>query len=86
MAPRKSDTRRRFDDPVAVLEDRLKDRSIYKLLAEHGHELFTDEYFADCYSGARDPRPTVPARILATSMLLQAVEGLSDRAATDRLA
>ncbi|MGH9029079.1 MAG: IS1182 family transposase [Acidimicrobiales bacterium] len=85
MALGKSDTQRRFDDPVAVLGDRLKDRSIYKLLAEHGHELFPDEYFADCYSGARDGRPTVPARILATVMLLQAFEGLSDREASDRL-
>ena len=85
MALGKSDTQRRFDDPVAVLGDRLKDRSIYKLLAEHGHELFPDDYFADCYSGARDGRPTVPARILATVMLLQAFEGLSDREATDRL-
>lgn len=85
MALGKSDTQRRFDDPVAVLGNRLKDRSIYKLLAEHGHELFPDDYFADCYSGARDGRPTVPARILATVMLLQAFEGLSDREATDRL-
>jgi len=85
MALGKSDKRQRFDDPVAVLGDRLKDRSIYKLLATHGHELFGDDYFADCYSGARDGRPTVPARILATVMLLQAFEGLSDREATDRL-
>jgi hypothetical protein len=85
MALGKSGKQRRFDDPVAVLGDRLKDGSIYKLLATHGQELFPDEYFADCYSGARDGRPTVPARILATVMLLQAFEGLSDREATDRL-
>ncbi|MCU1494370.1 MAG: Transposase [Acidimicrobiaceae bacterium] len=85
MALGTSDNQRRFDDPVAVLGDRLKGGSIYKLLAENGHELFPDDYFADCYSGARDGRPTVPARILATVMLLQAFEGLSDREATDRL-
>jgi hypothetical protein len=85
MALGKSDTQRRFDDPIAVLGDRLRDGSIYKLLAEHGHELFGDDYFADCYSGARDGRPTVPARILATVMILQAFEGLSDREAVDRL-
>ena len=86
MALGKSDKQRRFDDPVAVLGDRLKDGSIYKLLAEHGHEPFGDDYFADCYSGAADGRPTVPARILASVMILQAFEGLSDREATDRLA
>jgi hypothetical protein len=31
-------------------------------------------------------RPTVPARVMATVMLLQAYEGLSDREACDRLA
>jgi hypothetical protein len=85
MALGTSDNQRRFDDPVAVLGDRLRDGSIYKLLAEHGHELFGDDYFADLYSNARGGRPTVPARILATVMILQAFEGLSDREATDRL-
>ena len=47
MALGSSDKQRRFDDPVAVLGDRLKDGSIYKLLAEHGHEMFPDDYFAD---------------------------------------
>ena len=85
MALGTSDKQRRFDDPAAVLGDRLKDGSIYKLLAEHGHEMFPDDYFADCYSNSREGRPTVPARILATVMILQAFEGLSDREATDRL-
>jgi hypothetical protein len=68
-----------------VLGNRLKDGSIYKLLAEHGHEMFRDDDFADCYSNSREGRPTVPARILATVMVLQAVEGPSDREATGRL-
>ena len=76
-----SDKQRRFDDPVAVLSDRLKD----KLLAEHGHEMLPDDFFADCYSNSREGRPTVLARILATVMILQAFEGLSDREATDGL-
>jgi len=85
MALGTADTQRRFDDPVVVLGDRLKDGSIYKLLAEHGHEMFPDDYFADCYTNSPHGRPTVPARILATAMVLQAFEGLSDREATDRL-
>jgi hypothetical protein len=85
MALGSSDKQRRFDDPVAVLGDRLREGSIYKLLAEHGHEVFPDEYFADCYLNSPKGRPTVPARILATVMLLQAFEGLSDREACDRL-
>jgi len=85
MALGTSDKQRRFDDPVAVLGDRLKDGSIYRLLAEHGHEMFPDDYFADCYTNSPQGRPTVAARILATVMILQAFEGLSDREATDRL-
>ena len=47
--------------------------------------MFGDEYFADLYVGSRLGRPTVPARVLATVMVLQAFEGLSDREAVDRL-
>jgi len=85
MALGSSDKQHRFDDPVALLGDRLKDGSIYKLLAEHGHEMFPDDYFADCYLNSPLGRPTVPARILASVMILQAFEGLSDREAVDRL-
>src|SRR5207237_1201059 len=37
--------------------------------------------YAECAKG----RPTVPARVVATVMLLQSCEGLSDREACDRL-
>ncbi len=75
----------RFENPRDVLGDRLRDGSVYKLLADHGHRLFPDEYFADLYRDSRRGRPTVPARVLATVMVLQAFEGLSDREACDRL-
>jgi hypothetical protein len=39
-----------------------------------------------CIRGRRLGRPTVPARVVATVMVLQAFEGLSDREAVDRLA
>jgi hypothetical protein len=35
--------------------------------------------------GSARGRPTVPARVMATVMLLQSFEGLSDREACDRL-
>jgi Transposase domain (DUF772) len=44
-----------------------------------------DGYFADLYSGSAKGQPTVPARVVATVMVLQAFEGLSDREACDRL-
>src|SRR5215831_14338321 len=66
-----------FQDPREILGDRL--------LADHGQQMFPDDYFADLYAGSARGRPTVPARVMATVMLLQAFEGLSDREACDRL-
>jgi len=59
---------------------------VYRLLAEDGHRLFGDDYFADVFTRSRLGRPTIAARTIATVMLLQAFEGLSDREACDRLA
>jgi transposase len=74
-----------FESPRELLGDRLREGSLYRLLADHGHAMFGDAYFADLYSGAVKGRPTVAARVVATVMVLQAFEGLSDREACDRL-
>jgi hypothetical protein len=68
---------------MVLLGERL--RGVYRLLATEGGRLFPDDYFADCYRESRRGRPTVPARVMATVMVLQAHEGLSDREACDRL-
>ncbi|MGH2669465.1 MAG: transposase, partial [bacterium] len=73
----------RFENPRELLGDRLK--GVYRFLADHGDRLFPDSYFADCYKVSRRGRPTIPARVLATVMVLQAHEGLSDQEAVDRL-
>jgi DDE family transposase/transposase-like protein DUF772 len=75
-----------FEDAAGLLGEALPAGSVYRLLADEGHRLFPDGYFVDLFSGSRLGRPTVPARVAATVMLLQAHEGLSDREATDRLA
>jgi hypothetical protein len=75
-----------FDDVMLLVDDQLPEGSIHRLLAEHGAVLFGDEYFADLFKRSALGRPTVPARVVATVMLLQAYEGLSDREACDRLA
>ncbi len=59
------------------------ERSVFRLLAEQGHLLFPDEMFADLYS-ARGRRSIGP-RVMATVMVLQRFEGLSDSEAVDRL-
>ena len=71
---------------MLLVGDRLPIGSTYRLLAEHGGVLFGEEYFADLFKRSVLGRPTVPARVVATVMLLQAYEGLSDREACDRLA
>ncbi len=75
-----------FEDAAVVLGDRLAAGSIYRLLADEGHGLFPDAYFADVFVDTPRGRPTIPARTVATVMLLQSFEGLSDREACDRLA
>ena len=85
MALGSSQTQQRFENPRDLLGDRLKAGSIYRLLADEGHAMFGDDYFADLYSDSVRGRPTIPARVMATVMLLQAFEGLSDREACDRL-
>lgn len=76
-------TEQRFESPRELLGERL--RGVYRLLADHGSTAFPDDYFADLYKDSARGRPTVPARVLATTMVLQAHEGLSDREACDRL-
>ncbi len=75
-----------FEDAALILGDRLKLGSLYRLLADEGHRLFPDDYFADLFIATSRGRPTIPARTVATVMLVQSFEGLSDREACDRLA
>ena len=81
-----ADRQTRFDDAALLLGEQLSSGSVYRLLAEHGDRLFGDDYFADLFIRSRLGRPTIAARTIATVMLLQAFEGLSDREACDRLA
>ena len=53
-------------------------------LAEHRKALFPDELFEDLFPSGRG-RPSVPADVIATVMVLQALEGLSDRDAVQAL-
>jgi hypothetical protein len=85
MALGSAKVQQRFDNPREILGGRLREGSIYRLLADHGHAMFPDDYFADCYTDSAKGRPTIPARVMATVMVLQAFEGLADREACDRL-
>jgi len=67
-----------------LCEPRVSGTSIYRLLAERGDRLFPDESFADLF--AEVGRHSVSARVVATVMVLQRIEGASDREAADRFA
>lgn len=58
---------------------------MHAFLAEHRHRLFPDEMFADLFPTRRG-RPSVPADVVATVMVLQSLEGRSDREACRALA
>ena len=62
----------------------IPDRSVYAFLADHRHELFPPALFADLVVQGRH-HPSVPAEVVATVMVLQALEGLSDREAISAL-
>jgi IS5 family transposase len=71
-------------DAAALCRHLLGEGSVHAFLAEHRTALFPDELFADLFPTNRG-RPSVPADVIATVMVLQALEGLSDRQAVRRL-
>lgn len=73
-----------FLDAAALCRHLVPDSSVHALLADHRCELFPDELFEDLFPSGRG-RPSVPAELIATVMVLQALEGLSDREAVRRL-
>jgi hypothetical protein len=62
----------------------IPDGSVYAFLADHRHQLFPPELFADL-TRQGGGHPSVPAEVVATVMVLQALEGLSDREAASAL-
>ena len=62
----------------------VPDGSVYAFLADHRHQLFPSELFSDV-TRRGGGHPSVPAEVVATVMVLQALEGLSDREAVSAL-
>jgi IS5 family transposase len=80
----KADPNRGLLDAAALCRGLVADGSVEAFLADHRRELFSDELFADLFPSGRG-RPSVPADVVATVMVLQALEGLSDRDAAKAL-
>lgn len=71
-------------DVQALAGQLLTPGSVYAFLAEHRHRLFPDEMMADLFPSTRG-RPSIPASVIGSVLVLQTLEGLSDRQTADAL-
>jgi len=78
-APEQADLLR---STVSFCDSKLSPTSIYALLFRECHNLFPDDAFADLFKDIG--RRSIPPRIVAVVMVLQRLEGLSDREAAER--
>lgn len=79
LTPRQPDM---FVSTTGFCEARVAEASIYGLLHRECARLFPDEAFADLFTTVG--RRSVPPMIVAVVMVLQRIEGCSDREAVDR--
>ena len=70
-------------DALGLCGALVREGSVHRFLAEHRLRLFGDGLFADLFGGRG--RPSVPGSVIAVVMVLQALEGCSDREAIERL-
>lgn len=80
----KSDPNAELLDAAALCRHLVGEGSVHAFLADHRRDLFPDEMFADLFPSGRG-RPSVPADVVATVMVLQSLEGMSDRDAAAAL-
>src|SRR5665213_1827568 len=80
----KLDTDRQLLDAAAFCRQLVPEGSVQAFLCDHRSELFPDEDFADLFPSGRG-RPSHPAELVCSVMVLQALEGLSDRDAMREL-
>lgn len=78
-APKQRDL---FRSTTSFCAPRVAETSIYSLLHGRCFELFPDELFADLFTDLG--RRSVPPMVVAVVMVLQRLEGLSDREAVER--
>jgi IS5 family transposase len=71
-------------DAAALCRQLVPEGSVEAFIADHRHDLFPDEMFEDLFPSGRG-RPSIPADVVAAVMVLQALEGLSDRDAARAL-
>lgn len=80
-APNQADA---FKTTRSFCEERLSPTSVYRLLHDEAHRVLPDDMFADLFK--ERGRNSVSPRVVAVVMVLQRMEGLSDREAVERFA
>jgi IS5 family transposase len=73
-----------FLDVEALAGELLAPGSAFAFLAEHRGRLFPDSMMEDLFPSRRG-RPSVPASVIGSVLVLQALEGLSDRGTAEAL-
>jgi IS5 family transposase len=71
-------TDRELLDAAALVGHLVPAGSMFAFLAEHRGEVFGDEAFADLFPSGRG-RPSIPAPVMASVLVLQTLHDLSDR-------
>ena len=84
MVQGRSESNPELLDAAALCCQLVPEGSVEAFLADHRHDLFPDEMFEDLFPSGRG-RPSIPAGVVASVMVLQALEGLSDRDAARAL-
>jgi hypothetical protein len=74
----------RLLDAQALVGHMLPAGSVHAFLAEHRESVFPDGMFADLFPSGRG-RPSVPGSVIASVLVLQALQGFSDREAMEAL-
>jgi hypothetical protein len=80
----RSEDQRELLDAESVVGHLIKPGSVFAFLAEHRKTLFPDEMFADLFPSTRG-RPSVPADVMASVIVLQTLHGMSDSETTDAI-
>src|SRR2546422_1033802 len=70
-----------LDDVTRFCDESLPEGSVFRFLHRERDRLFPDEMFADLFT--MQGRRSVPPSVVATVMVLQRLEGLSDREAVE---
>ncbi|BCT77134.1 hypothetical protein SCMU_29760 [Sinomonas cyclohexanicum] len=78
----RDDGQRELLDVEALAGHLLVPGSVFAFLAAHRRELFPPQMFEDLFPSGRG-RPSIPPEVVATVLVLQALNGLSDREAAE---